>query len=279
MPDTSASVSEKEQSGKRKGSGSRSASAGSQTIQRAFDLLRIVAEAGPNGMRLTEIAARANLHVATAHRLLGALVQERAVTFDSYSFVYHIGYDFLRRAEKTRDQALKQHFGGLVESLAAMTREMIYLYTRQSFDALCIDSARGVNSRRELTLGIGGRRPLGIGAGSIVLLASLPAKELARTLSFNEERYRRYSGITVKQIREMLREYWQEGYAFHPGYVMHGVSGLGIPLHGTHGEVVAAISVAAENNRMMPARRAELARIMRIEAARVGPFPVEGYGS
>jgi len=245
---------------------------GAQGIQRVFRLLRTVADAGPNGIRLTQIASRSGLHVATVHRLLRALVDERAVNFDPYARVYHIGYDFLRRAEDARDQRLKAHFAPMLQRLADTTNDVVSLYVRQGLDALCIDAISGPNAA-PMPLGTGARRPLGIGAGTIVLLAALPARELEYVLDSNEDRYHRYGGITVKQIRGMLRTYWNNGYAFHPGYVLHGVSGLGIALHGERGEVLAGVAVSAPDERLMPDARAELARIMRVEAAQVGLFP------
>jgi len=244
-----------------------------QSIERAFALLRAVAAAGPQGAKLTEIAEQAGLHVASVHRLLGALAHERAVSFDPYSRVYHIGYDFLQRAEDATDLRLNAHFGAMVKTLAEQTGDVVYLYTRHGLDVFCIDCARGSYPTRPLTLGTGGRRPLGIGAGSLVLLGSLPAREMGLTIDANHERYARYTRITVPLIREMLRGYWQDGYVFHKGYVQRGVSGLSIPLRNELGEVVAAVSVTAEEERLEPERRMEVVRLMRSEASRAGLFP------
>lgn len=246
---------------------------GSQTIDRAFSLLRIVAEACSEGVRLTDIAARAGLHVATAHRLLGALVRQRAVSYDPYARVYHIGYDFLRREEDTEAQRVKRHFHGLVERLADSTGEVVYLYIRHGLDALCVDAASGVRVSGPLTLGEGGRRPLGIGAGSVVLLASLLPQESTRALNANDARFARYAGITERQIKSMVRTFRRDGYVFHPGYVLSGFSGVGVALFGQQGEVVAAVSVAAPNERMTPDRLAEIVRLLKSEGRRAGPLP------
>jgi DNA-binding IclR family transcriptional regulator len=246
----------------------------SQSIQRAFALLRVVAAAGPEGINLSTAAQATQLHVATAHRLLAALVRERAVSFDPYARVYHAGADFMRRAEESPHHRIREHYRPVLERLAARTGEVLYLYVRDGLNALCIDSVQGPAHTVALSLGAGGRRPLGIGAGTIVLLASLPARELAMTLTANESRYARYTGITLRQIKAMIRAYRSDGYVFHPGIVVPGVCGIGIPLREESGEVVAALSLAAPGERLGVDRRAAVIRLMASEVARAGPLPL-----
>lgn len=245
----------------------------SQSIQRAFALLRVVAEAGPDGLNLSEAAKLTKIHVATAHRLLQALVHERAVSFDPYSRLYYVGYDFLRRAEATYDQRVKGHFRPMLERLAAITDDKVFIMVRRDLSALCIDSVQGEFPNRPSTLAVGSRRPLGIGAGSIVLLAALPQRQLLATIDANEERYSRYGQTTPKQIMALVRSYRRDGFVQHFGTVMANTCGIAIPLYDERGQIAAAVSVNADAERLGPERAELVVRAMKTEATTTGPLP------
>lgn len=247
----------------------------SQSIQRAFALLRVVAEAGPDGLILSEAARLTKMHVATAHRLLGALVRERAVSFDPYSRLYYVGYDFLRRAEATYDQRVKRHFRPLLERLAVITEDLVFLTVRRDLSALTIDFVHGGFPNRPSTLAIGSRRPLGIGAGSIVLLASQSQRQLMATIDENEDRYSRYGNITPKQIMALVRSFRRNGFMLHHGTVLPDTSSVAIPLYDERGSVAAAVSVNADTERLGPERIDFVVCAMKAEADAVGPLPIE----
>ena len=242
-----------------------------QGIRRTFALLRVVASAGGRGMRLTEIATRSQLHVATAHRLLRGLVLERAVVYDPFSLEYHIGHDFLEHEDDTLDQRVKAHFHSVVDRLADLTEDSVFLGTRHGLDALYIDNKLGRFPSKS-PINVGGRRPLGIGAGSLVLLAALPAREIGRVIDANEQRYPRYAGATERKVRAMLRAYRRDGYAFDGDSVLKGLSVIGVPLYDNQGKVIAAVSIMTNSERLLPNRQLQIVRWMRTEAARVGEF-------
>ena len=64
---------------------------GAQTVERAFQVLRLIARRGVTGMPLTEVAAGIGLPHPTAHRLLKALIHERAVFQDPATRRYKVG--------------------------------------------------------------------------------------------------------------------------------------------------------------------------------------------
>ena len=64
---------------------------GAKSIHRALSVLRAVSEYSDKGARLTKIARKVKLHVATARRILLVLNSEGFVNFDPVSKLYHIG--------------------------------------------------------------------------------------------------------------------------------------------------------------------------------------------
>ena len=243
---------------------------GSQSLHRAFILLRVVAVAGATGMRLTDIAAKAQMHVATTHRLLGALIRERAVNFDPYSRLYYLGYGFLQISDETREHQTKSHFRTVLERVGALTQDTVHLSTIVGDDALCVDKVEGSFPIRTNTLDVGARRPLGVGAGSLALLAGLPEARAEAAVLANEERYSQYNGLTPQEIRKLVRTTRGDGYSFNAARIIAGVSAVGVAVMGPNGDVIGAISVAAISDRMTPSRRRKVAQWIRTEAAKAG---------
>lgn len=236
---------------------------GSQSIHRAFSLLRLVASARSAGIRLAEVAIATGLHVATAHRLLGAMQRERFVTFDPYSRLYHIGHEFLALGEGSRESRIRDHYRPVLAFIADATEDSVYLSTLSGNDAVCIDRAEGRFPIRTITLDIGARRPLGVGGGSLALLAALPNQRIETALVANQSRYAQYNGMTAGEVRTLVRTCQRRGFAFNDGRVIEGVSAVGLPVLAEDGGPLAAISVAAIKQRMGPARRRQIAEMIR----------------
>lgn len=238
---------------------------GSQSIHRAFSLLRIVASSRAAGMRLGELAAATGLHVATAHRLLGALGRERFVIFDPYSRLYHIGSEFLTLGEGARELRIRNHYRPVLERIADSTEDCVYLSTLSGNDSVCIDRVEGRYPIRTITLDVGARRPLGVGGGSLALLAALPEQRAEAALVANESRFGHYSGMTIDEVRALVAVTRRQGFSFNDGRVIDGVSAVGLAVVGRDGNPIAAISVAAINARMKPARRRTIIALIRTE--------------
>jgi len=66
---------------------------GTQSLERAIALLRMVAAGSPDGARLTDLMAGTGLSKATVHRLLAALAREGLVEQDAASRRYFLGPD------------------------------------------------------------------------------------------------------------------------------------------------------------------------------------------
>ena len=116
----------------------------------------------------------------------------------------------------------------------------------------------------------GDRHPLGIGAGSLAILAALPDDEVQACLQANagliERRYPHYS---VPLIRTLVDEVREQGYAVNRGLVVPGSWGIGMPLRDEAGHVLGALSIAAVESRMDEERQFQLAKLLSREAKRL----------
>ncbi len=248
---------------------SRTTARGSTTLTKACVLLRAVATIFPTGGSLSHIAREVGMNTATAHRLLTALATEGLLTFDPYAKTYHIGFDLLRMAESAQEVApdlrLRHALQPVLGRIATRTEDYTYLSIRANRDAVCIDVAEGTYPVTANTLVAGARRPLGIGAAAVALLAALPEREARRVMELNAPRYPRYSGITHEEVEQWLDQAREHGYSVNEGRIVPEVSAVGVAFPVPDSAEYAAISVASVTSRMSEKRRSEVISIIREE--------------
>jgi DNA-binding IclR family transcriptional regulator len=240
-------------------------------IGRAFGLLRLLGEAGPGGIRLTEIAARAGLPRPSAHRMLRALAAEGAVAFDARSKRYTLGIGLFLLAARAGDTlGLRDLARPILLRLTAALGETLFLLVHNGYDAVCIERSAGTLPIRSFTGDIGGRVPLGIGQGSTAILAFLPPGEQDEIIRYNLPRLREVGGPDEASLRAELIQVRRDGFCAAAAGLIPGMAGLGAPILDQDGRAVAAISIGTTTDRLTPDRRAVMADMLRREAAAIG---------
>lgn len=237
-------------------------SKGTQSVERTVLLLRTVAKYNKQGVNLSKIARDTGLHTATVHRILSALVKEGFLTYDTVSKLYHLGIELYHIGMEAHHFSICERYHPVLEKIAEKTEDTAFLLIRSGNDVLCLDRVEGEFPVRTMTIEIGARRPLGIGAGSLSLIAFLPKEEFEAILSDNQDRYFDYKNLTKKDIYKLAKNSQKNGFVVSRGLFHEGVTSVGVPIRDRHGEIVAAITVAAINNRMEPSRRKEIAELV-----------------
>ncbi|NMG28322.1 IclR family transcriptional regulator domain-containing protein [Aromatoleum evansii] len=240
--------------------------AGTQSIQRAAHVLRIIASRNGTGLRLVDIAAHSRLERPTAHRILKCLIAEGLVSQDAESRRYFLGRLVfeLGLAASTSFNTRDLCRPALVR-LAEKTGDTVFLTIRSGFDTVCIDRAEGSFPIKTLTLDVGTRRPLGVGAGGLALLMSLPAPAVDEIVSANALRLGAYNGLTVPVLMRLLKRCRELGYALNDAHVTPGATSVGLPIRSRSGEPFLAISIGAISSRMTEERQQELVALIRAE--------------
>jgi DNA-binding IclR family transcriptional regulator len=245
---------------------------GAQAIKRAITLLRAVAAANERGARASVLAAEMGLSVATAHRILSVLAEEGLLTHDPYSKLYHLGMELFVLGAAAQQFSIRDRLRPVLDEVARDTEDTVFLLIRSGNDAVCIDRVEGSFPIRTLTLDIGARRPLGIGAGGLALLAYLPDEQVAAVLAANAARYASYAGFGVEDIRRAVAETRELGYAPNSGLLRPNVIAVGVPVPDSSGRIAAAISVAAIPERLPAERREQIAETIVHHISRIGPL-------
>lgn len=240
-----------------------------RSVERAAQLLRLLA-ARPAGMRLTDLSAAAFLHKATALRLLSALERQGLVVRDPRSKLYTLGLELLAAGWMSVESSILRDLGrAALSRLAGETGDTVYFTIRSGLESLCVDRQEGSFPIKTLTLEIGSRRPLGVGAGSLALLAFLPDGEreavMRRVIPAAAPHYGNGPGI-IERLVDRARA---QGYADNPGLIIPGMQAISVPVMTAGGAPLAAISVAAITDRLGADRLGQVLTLIREETTRI----------
>jgi DNA-binding IclR family transcriptional regulator len=241
-----------------------------QSVKRALDILRILSYSSSSaGMRFSDLQAQSGLSKGTLHRFLKTLSAEGFVEQGAGSRVYYLGLEFLsmgeRAAQRLDIQALARPS---LERLAQVTGDTTMLTIRSGLDAVCIDRQTGTFPVKVLTQNVGTRRPLGVGSGSLALLAAFDDAEVENVLRRNAGRLEVYPSLSVDKLRTLVQQTRQRGYALNTGHLLKGMYGVGVSIYLAH-QPVAALSIAAHYGRMDPERRKFIFAELKREAEKI----------
>jgi DNA-binding IclR family transcriptional regulator len=217
-------------------------------------VLREIASSGDLGRRLIDLQHSAGLTKPTAHRIAQALVRYDFATYDRESRRYFLGAEIsiLSVSAPTDLPNLRELARDDMRMLAETTGDTAYLMVRSGNDVVCVAREMGPHPIKALTGEIGTRRPLGVGAGGVALLAALPAGEMEAVLRANRNRIGRFPNASMKSIRKAIEEMRTKAYAFSDGLVVRDVRGIGVAVRDHRGLPVAGLSVGAVRERMTP---------------------------
>ncbi|MCZ8187560.1 MAG: IclR family transcriptional regulator [Beijerinckiaceae bacterium] len=225
------------------------------TIDRAARLLAILAAGEAMGMMLTEIARQAGFGKGTTHRVLAALVEVGFVFQSPENRRYRLGSRLTLMAQHARTQELAFRVQPLLDRLAEQTGDTAFCSIREGLSAVCIARATGEFPIRTLTLDVGSRRPLGIGAGSLALLAALPDALVQDSLAKNARLLAAYPVYSPEWLMGRVREARECGYAENPGDILPGMGAIGMVVGDPAFQPLAALSIAAISERVSPPRK------------------------
>ncbi len=234
-------------------------------VQKSCRVLAALSD--PQVSRLTDIAQRSGVDMATALRILKELGQEGFVERDPDTKQYALG-----------PQVYALHHamvGGLDvralarPSLIRLAREFgdtAVLSIPMGWESVCIDLCFGDYPIRANYLDLGSRRPLGVGAGSLALLAGLaPAEAQAILPAVHKALAQRYPRLSAAELLEATQRARELGHAMLLDVVVEKMGGLGVAIRGPGGRPIAALSITALSERIVP-RETELACALLAEA-------------
>lgn len=249
------------------------------SLRRALGLLRILSEGDGGGMRLKDIAEAAGCGQPTAHRALRDLMMEGFVEQAAGGKRYRLALDFFVIAARAgQSGGLREHARPALLRLSATLSDTIFLLVRNGYDAVCLDRIEGPFPIRSFTGDIGGKVPLGIGQGSLAMLAHLPDPEREAVIRFNMPRLLDRGFFDEAALRNAIATARTQGWVNLNTGLIPGMAGVAVPVFDAQGRVVAALSVGTLAERLREDRLPNVVAMLRGEAealgAKLNPFDV-----
>ncbi len=218
-------------------------------MQKVCALLRALS--APPPMRLSRLSAETGLNKVTALRILDTLAREGFVLKDAGGRGYGPGPEMLALA------ASAPHEGDLREAarpslirLAASSEDTALLSVRSGLEAVCIDRETGPFPIRANYLDVGSRRPLGVGAGALALIAWLPRREIDAILEALAPSLKDRPGSSAEIIRGEIEAARERGYIVVLDRIVDRMGAVGAAIRNRAGAVVGALSIAALSDRI-----------------------------
>lgn len=242
-----------------------------QSVERAFALLSIVASGDAQGTRLNEVVEQSGLTKTTAHRLLKQLVASGMLLQGPHR-IYQLGPGaFELGVAAARSFPLRDLASPLLEALAEETGDTVFLILRSGSDTLCVDRKMGSYPVKVLTVDVGHRQPMGVGAAGLAILSRMALveeqsclKDISRKLA-----ERPIGTLSEPLVRRLVSEARTRGWAETSNFAVRGVTGVGVALMNAQGKPFGAISVGAISVRMTPERVPQVAGLIKAKAAQL----------
>lgn len=123
---------------------------------------------------------------------------------------------------------------------------------------------------RTLVLEVGSRRPLGVGAGGLAILAAIAGEERQEIIERVAPALPLFGKLTPTALAEACTQTVEAGVAVIQNRVSLGVTAVGAHFCDSMGQPIGAISVAALSQRMPPGRVRNISERVRAAARQVG---------
>jgi DNA-binding IclR family transcriptional regulator len=242
-----------------------------QTFGRASAVLDVLAEARDRGLRFTDIVQATGFSKATVHRLLAGLTAHDFVEAGEEGRFF-LGYRLAAWGGAARDRhGIVERTVPVLRTLAERTGDTVYLSVRVGALSLCVARQEGTFPIRALPLKPGDLNALGVGSGSLGLLAFLGSdEEIDRVLADPENiQARQRRGVDEDTIRRHVAAARESGYVLAGG-LTPGMSGLSLPVLSRNGRPLAAVSIATTSDRLLQPRLAEVLGFLRMAVQDLG---------
>ena len=223
-----------------------------QSVDRAVAILEILARDGEAGV--TEVARELSVHKSTASRLLAALDRRELVSQDTARGRYRLGVGLVRLAgAAARRLDVVRESRPVCQALARQVGETVNLAVLSGRDALYLDQVAGPAALSPHNWA-GQRIPLHATSDGKVLLAYLPAAEVAEHLVPPLRRFTEHTITGPADFPRVLTEVRRRGYATAVEELEEGLTAIAAPVRNAEGTVIASISASGPSFRM-PADR------------------------
>ena len=242
-----------------------------QSIRRTFNLLSIIGKYEVNGLRLSDLARKADLPITTTRRLLMELVNQQFIKFDQAIKRYFPGPKMYTLGAADRYALYRNAYRDILNTVAQKTGETAYFALRVGYDILCLDHVQSHHTIR-VVVENGERIPLGLGGCGLSIMSTLTDAEANKILKINKKRYVKENSVTLQRMHKALEISRKLGFGWSEGIHTRGTNSIGVVVTDRAGMAQGAIGVASMRDRMTRKRAAGVAEIIKAELLLIDPI-------
>jgi DNA-binding IclR family transcriptional regulator len=237
---------------------------GVQSLARAFELLELIASHHEASLSQTAIQAISGLDRTTVHRMLSFLASKQyIVQTETPASCWRLGL----RAMGMGLQALAQppvveRLKPIMKTLARHSEDNVFLICRMGDMSFTLHLEQGRLAIPSYTMLVGTTRLLGLGTGSMALLAALPDELLNSHLLRHQSTYSAHHFSPLK-IQRAIQRTRKLGYTLASDPEVSG-AGVAFDLEGLG---LVGLSILSSRPRMPVLRRHAMAQLILAETA------------
>jgi IclR family acetate operon transcriptional repressor len=223
-------------------SNSETNAGGSQTVDRALVVLRIVASEG-RPVSLEDVVSRSGLHKSIAYRLLRSLENSDFIGRDPIVGGYTVAATFLSLSVLAVSRIdIRGRARPMMEDIVSRFGETVSLHIRSGDLRVCVDVVEGSHPVRRV-VPVGETLPLYAGETGRVLMAELSGAELALPMAAAAK-----ASLDPERIRADIIRTRQQGYFIGIGVRTPDVGSVSVPIYGSVG-ILGALTISGPASR------------------------------
>ncbi|WP_374521688.1 IclR family transcriptional regulator [Hydrogenophaga sp.] len=234
---------------------------GNRSLMRGLAVLDCVGRHGETGVRIADLVRECDLERPTIYRLLATLIDCGYVE-QIERFRYALCSTHVKAVNSPLDTVVEQ-LSSVLKRVSEVSEDAAFAIIREGTQSHCIARQIGSFPVQAVTVEVGRRQPLGVGAAGMALLASLPETDASEIIKANASALASYGGMTPARLQLLLKTTRERGWSVVGNHVIENILGVGISVPALHFGVPAAISVAAPVQRMSQARQQFLIKTMK----------------
>lgn len=250
-----------------------------RTTVRVFAILEALAEAGPDGLRLTDIIAVTRAQKSTTSRILATLTYLRAVEQDEAGR-FRLGIAMLRLGLSVRESLdLRLRARAALERLVEQTGETIHMGVPDGTNVVYVEKLEGTNAY-QMRSRVGMTMPLYCTGVGKAILAFMPEEERAALFPGDLVARTASTIVDAAEFAAELQRTRERGYSLDLEENEENVRCVGAPVFDHERRIAAGISIAGPAFLFTDERMLELGaltvRAAKEVSAELGWKPPEG---
>lgn len=244
----------------------------SNVIEKALDVLCCFVPDN-RGMRTKEVAAKLEMHRATASRILRTLVRKGFLQHDPDARKFSLGPSALRTGSAVEQSLQKElvliakpHIDGLSMQLG----ENVGLEQMVGENTIMVYESEG-RRRLQIARAVGDHTPINAAAGAKAILAYSDADRVKRFISKNS-RFEALTPNTITHPNELFRQFREirlKGFSVDMEEMDVGINAIGAPIFNHENIPVAAAVIAGPSHRVSPVENSEMVYLLKQTAKKI----------